>query len=193
MRISGKVNKYDVGFLEMQTEKLGAIPSNNYLVGRVRRNLLSSSWIGALSRIGTPACRATITASTAPMRTSNFKTNSKLTGTSSRATRRQIRRESGEAAQSAWKDDELTINGEYNEVQPNFNPEVGFVRRPNLAQYVARCLETPSGWEQNIRTLNFGTSVDYNEGSASRRLETRIQRARWASASRTGGRSPSRR
>ena len=42
------IGRYDVGVLTMRTEREGAVPSNNYLVGRVKRTLLSNSWIGAL-------------------------------------------------------------------------------------------------------------------------------------------------
>ena len=48
----------------------GATPSNNYVVGRVKRNLLRNSWVGGLmtSRNSTSA---TTTGFTAPMRTSS--------------------------------------------------------------------------------------------------------------------------
>jgi hypothetical protein len=47
-RVSGQINRYDVGFLAMKTDSLGSTPSNNYVVGRVKRNLLRNSWIGTL-------------------------------------------------------------------------------------------------------------------------------------------------
>ena len=51
-RVSGKAGRYDVGFLTMKTESFTdrqrSIPSNNYLVGRIKRNFATSSWIGAL-------------------------------------------------------------------------------------------------------------------------------------------------
>src|SRR5207249_3011228 len=78
--------------------------------------------------------------------------------------------------ESAWKDDELTISGEYNSVQPNFNPEVGFVRRTDLEQYLGELAWKPRlAGNGTIRTLNFGTTVDYNESSSTGRVETRTQ------------------
>jgi hypothetical protein len=47
-RVSGTVDRFDVGVLSMKTERLGDAPSSNYLVGRVKRNLLRTSWIGAI-------------------------------------------------------------------------------------------------------------------------------------------------
>ena len=179
VRVSGKLNAYDVGFLEMQTEQQGATPSNNYLVGRVRRNLLSSSWIGGLvtNRDSTVAGDYNRVYGA----DAHFQFRGKLefdgyllqSDTPGKSGSNQARR-----LQSAWKDDELVISGEYNEVQPNFNPELGFVRRPDLAQYVGevawrpRLLGSPT-----IRSLNFAASVDYNEGSASDELETQVQEA----------------
>ena len=47
-RVSGQLDRYDIGFLTMKTERKGSTPSNNYLVGRIKRNLLADSWVGAL-------------------------------------------------------------------------------------------------------------------------------------------------
>ena len=51
-RVSGKVGKYDTGFLAMKTESLSNgtrfVPANNYLVSRVKRTFSTSSWIGGL-------------------------------------------------------------------------------------------------------------------------------------------------
>ena len=44
-RVSGQVKRYDLGFLSMKTERLDATPSNNFLVGRLKRNLLRNSWV----------------------------------------------------------------------------------------------------------------------------------------------------
>ena len=78
--------------------------------------------------------------------------------------------------QSAWKDEELTINAEYTSVQPNFNPDVGFVRRQNMEQYSGEFAWMPQLISNDtIRSMEFGTSVDYYEGSGSGQLETRTQ------------------
>jgi hypothetical protein len=176
-RLSGKVRDYDVGFLQMRTERQGATAANNYTVGRVRRNLLRSSWIGALvtSREGGVAGDYNRVYGT----DAHFQLYDRLeldgyllqSATPGRSGRSQARR-----FQTMWRDEELTINGEYNTVQPNFNPELGFVRRQDMVQYFGQVLWEPQLVESpTIRTLNFGTSLDYYEGSASGRLETRVQ------------------
>ena len=58
-RVSGQVDKYDVGLLAMKTEELGSTPSNSYLVGRVKRNIFRTSWIGAINvAIAASGCAA---------------------------------------------------------------------------------------------------------------------------------------
>ena len=57
---------------------------------------------------------------------------------------------------TAWKDDELTVSGEYNAVEPNFNPEVGFVRRGNMSQYSGDVAWNPQlRRSDTIRNLKF--------------------------------------
>jgi hypothetical protein len=190
LRLSGKANKYDVGLLEMQTESAGAIPSNNYLVGRLRRNVLTSSWVGALvtnrdSSLRDDFNRVYGTDAHFQFYGGKLEFDSYLlqSDTPGRSGRNQAKR-----FESAWQDDELTISGEYNTVQPNFNPEVGFVRRSDLAQYLGEVSWRPRlDGNKTIRTLNFGTTVDYNEGSASRRLETRSQQGTLGISFQNGG------
>ena len=177
VRVTGKANKYDIGLLQMKTDDQGATPSNQYLVGRVRRNLLSSSWIGTLltSRDSSvPGDYNRVYGADAHFQFYDrleFDSYLLQSDTPGRTGRDQARR-----FQTAWRDDELTINGEYNTVQPDFNPEVGFVRRPDMEQYFGEV-----SWEpqlvrnRTIRSLNVGTSVDYYEGSASGKTETRVQ------------------
>src|SRR5438552_10821660 len=47
-RVSGQLKRYDIGFLSMKTERLDATPSNNFVVGRLKRNLFRNSWVGTL-------------------------------------------------------------------------------------------------------------------------------------------------
>ena len=177
VRVSGTVKRYDVGFLEMQTEQQGATPSNNFLVGRIKRNLSETSWIGSLltnrdSTISGDYNRVYgADAHVQFFEKLEFDAFLLRSDTPSRSGQNQARR-----LQSAWKDEELTISAEYNAVQPNFNPEMGFVRRQNMEQYAGEFAWMPQLIRNDtIRSLEFATSVDYYEGSTSGQLETRIQ------------------
>src|SRR5207249_592323 len=61
-----------------------------------------------------------------------------------------------------------------NSVQPNFNPEVGFVRRRDSENYAEDVAWKPLlRKNQTIRNLLFQNSFDYYGGSGSGKLETR--------------------
>jgi hypothetical protein len=46
VRVTGRAGPYEVGFLNIQQEALGLTPSTNFLVARVRRNVLANSDLG---------------------------------------------------------------------------------------------------------------------------------------------------
>jgi len=48
VRLTGRAGPYEVGFLNIQQEALGQTPSTNFLVTRVRRNVLANSDIGVV-------------------------------------------------------------------------------------------------------------------------------------------------
>jgi hypothetical protein len=179
-RVSGKVGQYDVGFLAMKTERQGTTPSNNFLVGRIKRNLLRNSWVGTLvtqrdSTISGDYNR--VYGSDAHFQFWNkleFDSYILWSDTPGRSgENNQARR-----LQSAWKDDELTVSAEYNEVNPDFNPEVGFIRRRDMQQYKGEFVWKPLLRESDlVRNLNFGTSLDYYAGSGTGKIETRISEA----------------
>jgi len=55
-RITGRINKWDVGILDMQTQSYGETPSENFGVARLRRQVINqNSYVGGImtSRIGT--------------------------------------------------------------------------------------------------------------------------------------------
>ena len=178
-RISGRVGDYDTGFLAMKTEGQGLTPSNNYVVGRVKRNLLRNSWIGALDDQPRPPRSTTTTGSTAPTRTSSSISAWSSIRICSPARRRVTKANSRRGGfRSAWRDDEYSFSGQYNEVQTNFNPEVGFIRRRDNSQYQGEATFNPQMRESDlIRTLDFSSSVDYYKSGTTGEIETRVQDA----------------
>ena len=185
-RLSGKVGgAYDVGFLAMKTDALVArdgsgtvlstTPSNNYVVGRVRRNLLRNSFVGALftSRNSTLEDDYNrVYGADAFFELDKWQFNGYLlrSDTPGKEGRNHARK-----LGAAWQDDELYVSSEYNSVQFNFNPEVGFLRRTNFSQYTGDFAWTPQlRRSPTIRNLDFGARVDYYEdGNGS--IETRTE------------------
>jgi hypothetical protein len=136
-RVSGRAGAYDVGMLAMKTEAFDTRPSDNFVVGRVRRNLPNTSSIGAIvtSRDSVAAgnfnrvvgvdsllrffgkrldVASYLLASTTPG--SDAPNQARLVG-------------------AAWRGDQLTWAGQYEQVQTGFNPEVGFIRRRDMTHY----------------------------------------------------------
>jgi hypothetical protein len=177
-RISGKVDKYDVGFLAMKTERLGTTPSNSYVVGRVKRNLLRSSWVGALatSRNSTTADFNRVYGADAHFQ---FYQRLEFDSYLLRSDTPDLNGENlARRFEAAWKDDEFTASAQYNEVQTNFNPEVGFIRRRDNGAYDASVSWQPQLRQSDlIRNLNFTTNLGYIKSSSTGQIETRTQEA----------------
>lgn len=178
-RVSGQIDRYDVGVLTMRTEALGSTRANTFLVGRVKRNLSTSSWVGAIftnrdSTLGGDYNRvAGADAHLQFFRRLDF--DGYLLGSATPGLRgRSLARR----FQAAWNDEELAANAEFSDVQPNFNPEVGFVRRRDMEQYSSEVSWRPQLRRSDlIRNFVIGTAVDYFEGSGSGELETRVNDA----------------
>jgi hypothetical protein len=162
----------------MKTEQSGSTPANSYMVGRVKRNLMRNSFVGAIvtdrespvagdyNRVYGPDLhlqlydRLEIDSYVLRSDTPN-KPNNNL----------------ARSLTTVWRDDELTVAGEYSAVQANFNPEVGFVRRGNMGQYSGEVAWLPQLQKSNtIRNLTFDATVDYFKGGDGK-IETRAEEA----------------
>ena len=176
-RVSGKMANNDVGVLTMKTEELGSTPSNNYLVGRYKRNLLRTSWVGAIvtdressrpndyNRVYGPDVHFQFWQK---LEIDSYALRSETPGRPGKNMARNLL--------TSWKADEVTASAEYNAVEPNFNPEVGFVRRGNMSQYSGDLAWNPQlRSSEMIRNLKFGAAIDYFNNNDSGELETRTQ------------------
>jgi hypothetical protein len=181
-RVSGQAMGNDLGVLVMKTEDhVGStpatnVPSNTYLVGRYKRNLLRTSWIGAIMTNRASALADDYNRVYGPdvhfqffqrLEIDSYVLRSDTPGRSSENMARNFL--------AAWRDDDLTLTTEYNAVEPNFNPEVGFVRRSNMSQYSGDVSWRPQlRRSAAIRNLIASASLDYFEGGTGA-IETRTQ------------------
>ena len=177
-RVSGKIGRYDVGVLAMKTDEqvgqTGTTPSNNYFVGRIKRNLLANSWVGAL----TTHRDSTIDGDTNRVygADARFQFFDRLTfDTYILASDTPDRRGGNQARQFAttWRDDELQVSAQYLSIQPDFNPEVGFVRRRDMTQYSGDFAWNPRVNGESIRNYRFETGLVYTRAASTGELETR--------------------
>ena len=134
-RMSGKVGKYQVGLLNMQTRDVeGRAPANNYTVGRVSRELPNRSSVGLIA-----VNRQTVgdlDGHRAYNRTFGADANIGLGKYGNwfnyvAGTQTPGLEDSAHAYSSRFDYDDAThrVSVGYLEVGENFNPEVGFVRR----------------------------------------------------------------
>jgi len=177
-RVSGQAGAYDIGVLAMRTEASGTTPANDYLVGRLKRNLFSTSFVGAIvadressapgdaNRVYGPDVHLQIHDR---LEVDSYLLRSDTPGTSGENQARSLR--------TAWRDDELNMSAEYSTVQDHFNPSTGFVRRDDMSQYSGDVTWSPQLRRSDlIRSVSAGASLDYIENVAGE-IETRAQEA----------------
>ena len=178
-RVSGKVSQYDFGVLAMKTERSGAIPSNDFLVGRIKRNLFRNSWIGSIAtsrNSNAPGDHNRVYGADA-----HFQFFQKLivdsyllqSDTPGKTGKNQARR-----FQTGWEDEQLLVALEYNDVQTNFDPQIGFVRRGNVGNYSEDLFWKPRFRRSDtVQYLTFQVSTDYYKGLSTQKVESRVQEA----------------
>jgi hypothetical protein len=151
-RLSGKAHGFDVGFLNMQTaSEPGVTPANNFTVGRIARELPNRSRVGALfvNRVGTGSL-------------AGDDDNNQTVGFDGRwgigryglvdgwigrtRTPDRLGRDLAYRGGASYNSAKWRLGADYTEVQENFNPEVGFLRRTAFR----------SGSVSAFRTVRFG-------------------------------------
>ncbi len=178
-RLSGRASDYDVGFLTMTTEEFGPLPSDTFVVGRARRNLPNTSTVGAIftSRNAQgPTGSSELFGVDSLLRFFDQRLDvaSYLLGTWSPG---YSDRNLAKLVGAAWRDDSLTVAAQYEQVQPNFSPEVGFVRREAMTHYDSEFTWQPRPADASwLRYYIVEGGADYYaDGNGD--LETRLQSA----------------
>ena len=172
-RLSGRVAGWEVGLLEMQTERFGGTPAENFAVARVKRNLFGNSDVGLiyLSRdatdsssynrsygidanvrlLGNLVINSYIAGSDAPGRTSD--------GTAGRVS-------------VAYRSAFWNSSAMYKRVSDDFDPGIGFVRRGAMQHWYGTTGVHARPAIRGIQEVNPFVEVNYITDLAGR-LETR--------------------
>jgi hypothetical protein len=175
-RASGKVGTYDLGLLAMRTRQEGVEPANTYLVGRVRKNFPGNSTVGGIvtSRDSTiPGDYNRLYGADTFLR---FFEKLELTSYwLVTDTPGLVGRDQARQLGVMWRDNDFNVSADYDEVQPDFNPEVGFVRRGDMTHYSADGNWRPRPRNSTrIRNYDLGLNTDYY-ADENGELETRTQ------------------
>ena len=136
LRLTGRAGKYGLGFLSMQSEGRDGVPSQNYTVARVRRDLFGSSDIGAivLSREPSGSSRDFNRVAGADVNFRVFKSLS-LNGFAARSdTPGETRNQGTGKASAVWEDSKKRFTASVMSIGEGFRDDMGFVRRTGVTR-----------------------------------------------------------
>jgi Domain of unknown function (DUF5916)/Carbohydrate family 9 binding domain-like len=171
-KVTGKVGSYNVGFLQVQTRKLGnpasgfGIPRQQFTVARIKRNILERSFIGAMfvNRQGATSAGGTRYNRGAGIDaelnlTDHYTLKAFLMGTATPGLHSSFL--SGRL-DSRFEDDLWRFITVYEDIGSNFNPEVGFAERTGIHQYFAQAAFKPRPkFIPHVQQMEFETQIEY--------------------------------
>jgi len=203
-KITGKIGKYNVGFLQAQTRELNSecravipppagcnpdsfIPRRHYTVARVKRDLFKRSSIGAMfvDRQGGREGGATTEYNRGAgvdldlNLTDYWRLSGFLMGTATPGVHSSFL--SGRAT-SYYEDDLFRSILVYESVGKNFNPEMGFIERGGIKQYFGQAAYKPRPkFLPFVQQMEFETQLEYYEDNNTRpgKLSTRQTELSW--------------
>ena len=130
-RVTGRAGPYYLGLLDIQTRSEGLTPANNFAIGRIRRDIFGNSDVGLLfinRQSARPDDYNRLIGGDLNLRfTRDLKMNAVLAKTTTPGRRGE---DGFGKVEVLWQTALIRLLGSYLDIQNNFRPEVGFVRRP---------------------------------------------------------------
>ncbi|MBI3399901.1 MAG: carbohydrate binding family 9 domain-containing protein [Acidobacteria bacterium] len=154
-RLAGKSGRHNVAVLDIQTDSAFGKAGNNFLVGRYSSDVLKRSRVGAIvvdkeTTGGDPHFNRTIAADANLVLWSSLQINSFVAKTS---TPGLDGKDLAWFGRIAYRDPSWNLWLNYEDVQDNFNAEVGFVQRRGIRATKAYFSPTPRPGRAHIRML----------------------------------------
>ncbi|MEQ1758956.1 MAG: DUF5916 domain-containing protein [Vicinamibacterales bacterium] len=179
-RVSGRVGRYSMGVLNIQSSDLDAfsLPSNNFTVARLKRDVMRRSAVGALYTRRSKAAGGGGDSETYGIDASfnfyqNISFNAYWAKTSNPG---RTRDDQSYRGQAQWNADRWGVQVERVRVGNDFDPQVGFMRRTDFTKDRAffRFSPRPRQRFRGVRKFSYQGAVNYfRDGSG--QLETREQ------------------
>lgn len=159
-RLSGRQGPYSIGAVNIQTDNSQALPSENFTVLRVRRDFLSRSSVGALltNRQGGGTYNRAYGADINLL----FKQVWFVEGFLARVDEPEKTTGNGSAfGRFAYDADRFGATYRYLDIEENFRPGVGFVRRPASREHSGELRYSPRPSTTWIRQFHFQIPIRY--------------------------------
>jgi hypothetical protein len=188
-KITGKVGPYNVGFLQVQTRKLGQtstaleVPRQQFTVLRVKRDILKRSYIGAIlvnrqgaTAVGGSSYNRVGGADAEFNLTDHYKLKAFWMGSATPG----VRSSAGSSRiESIFENDLYRFITVYEDVGAKFNPEVGFIERNAIHQYFGQLAYKPRPkFIPHVQQMEFETQIEYYTDRAGK-LATRQTELSW--------------
>jgi hypothetical protein len=172
-RLVGNVGPYTVGLMNITTDETDYlaggrpvhIPRANFTVGRLKRNVLRSSSIGAIvlnreGEVGANPYNRALGFDGVFSLTNSLKVVSLLAKTFSPESRG---RDMAGVLNVDWTTDRYYAQANYSDIQENFNAEMGFIPRRDVRHSTLGAGWTPRPRWPGVRQLSFAGTTDYFE------------------------------
>lgn len=159
-KVTGKVGAYHIGLINIQTEEENGLPSTNYSVVRIKREIFDKSFIGFIGtnlHDGDDHTNRTYGADFS-FRTDTFLSDKNLTIDGSFVdtfTPGITASTSHKRLQISYPNDLFDIFLYHKDDGANFNPEMGFIRRPGVKTNMVILKYTPRPDIPGVRKLEF--------------------------------------
>lgn len=156
-KLTGSIGDYDVGLLDAKTRSSGPNPFANYFVARVKRKLFSESYIGGIY-IDKESGNTRDNFNRSAGFDGSFILFKKLTlsGYFAKTFDPQLRgKDWSDYFGASYRSNLVQAEYFHSTVQPNFNPEVGFVDRTDIITNFAEVQLAPRPKRGPVREYNF--------------------------------------
>ncbi len=177
-RLTGRIGKYQVGLVNMQTrdDEASGVEATNFAVMRVRRDVLRRSGIGVMATSRSAAQARPGSNQFYGVDGTFAFFNNLLFNTYWAETRSEgdSRRRASYRAQMDYGADRYGVQLEHLTIDPDFNPEAGFLRRSDLRKHYAQLRFSPRPRRNKVIRKYFAVGqFTYIQDSAGR-LSTRL-------------------
>jgi hypothetical protein len=162
IKVAGKAGRFNLGLINLQARAKGEIPSNNFTVARLSRDILKQSAIGFTftnrqsSNSGNYNRAASIDGDFALGESLTFGGYIAMTQTPALSGKNMASK-----FRFQWTSDLWDFSGQYFDIQENFNAEMGFVKRTGIRKSQLHLGYTPEPAIPGVRRLNPHATYKY--------------------------------